>query len=225
MSAVLYLFLAHLGIGIAFTLLLVSKEAGVKFFRFNAGLAAALYYTLHSTLIAGALFLLSDLIASRRGPWRDSLEPSPVIAGAPLLGALFFLGAIAMCGLPPLSGFVGKLMVLDATRSSDAVGWIWSTVLATSLVVIVGFSRAGTTLFWKSEAVEGGPEPVRAPARAIPVFAAASLIAGTAVLSVWGGPITRHMEATARQLLDRQHYIEAVLGVPAQALLLPEAGQ
>lgn len=42
MSAVLYLFLAHLGIGIAFTLLLVSREAGVKFFRFNAGLAAAL---------------------------------------------------------------------------------------------------------------------------------------------------------------------------------------
>jgi hypothetical protein len=41
-SAVLYLFLAHLGIGIAFTLLLVSREAGVKFFRFNAGLAAAL---------------------------------------------------------------------------------------------------------------------------------------------------------------------------------------
>lgn len=42
MSAVLYLFLAHLGIGIAFTLLLVSRQAGVKFFRFNAGLAAAL---------------------------------------------------------------------------------------------------------------------------------------------------------------------------------------
>jgi hypothetical protein len=42
LSAVIYLFLAHLGIGIAFTLLLVSREAGVKFFRFNAGLAAAL---------------------------------------------------------------------------------------------------------------------------------------------------------------------------------------
>jgi len=45
LSSVLYLFLAHLGIGIAFTLLLVSKEAGVKFFRFNAGLAAALIAT------------------------------------------------------------------------------------------------------------------------------------------------------------------------------------
>ena len=42
LSAVVYLFLAHLGTGIALTLLLVSKEAGVKFFRFNAGLAAAL---------------------------------------------------------------------------------------------------------------------------------------------------------------------------------------
>src|SRR6266487_3804010 len=42
LSAVLFLFLAHLGIGIAWTLLFVSREAGVKFFRFNAGLAAVL---------------------------------------------------------------------------------------------------------------------------------------------------------------------------------------
>ena len=42
LSTVLFLFLAHLGVGIAFTLVLVSKDAGVKFFRFNAGLAAAL---------------------------------------------------------------------------------------------------------------------------------------------------------------------------------------
>lgn len=42
LSTVLFLFLAHLGVGIAFTLVLVSREAGVKFFRFNAGLAAVL---------------------------------------------------------------------------------------------------------------------------------------------------------------------------------------
>jgi protein NrfD len=42
LSTVLFLFLAHLGVGIAFTLVLVSKDAGVKFFRFNAGLSAAL---------------------------------------------------------------------------------------------------------------------------------------------------------------------------------------
>ena len=42
LSFVLFLFLAHLGIGIVFTLVLVSRVAGVKFFRFNAGFAAAL---------------------------------------------------------------------------------------------------------------------------------------------------------------------------------------
>ena len=42
LSAVLFLFLAHLGVGIVFTLVFVSKDAGVKFFRFNAGLAAVL---------------------------------------------------------------------------------------------------------------------------------------------------------------------------------------
>ena len=52
MSAVVYLFLAHRGGGIAFTLLLVSKEAGVKFFRFNAGMAAL--------LITGALAFRPD---------------------------------------------------------------------------------------------------------------------------------------------------------------------
>jgi hypothetical protein len=39
---ILYLFLSHLGIGIFFTLALISREAGVKFFRFNAGMAAIL---------------------------------------------------------------------------------------------------------------------------------------------------------------------------------------
>jgi multicomponent K+:H+ antiporter subunit D len=128
-----------------------------------------------------------------------------------------------MCGLPPLSGFIGKLMVLDATRTSGTVGWTWTLVLATSLVVIVGFSRAGTTLFWKSEAVEGSPEPVRSPPHSVPMLATASLIAGTALLSLWGGPATRHLEATARQLLNPKDYVEAVLGPPTQARLAVEA--
>jgi hypothetical protein len=42
LTVVLFLFLTHLGLGILFTLVIVSREAGVKFFRFNAGLAAAL---------------------------------------------------------------------------------------------------------------------------------------------------------------------------------------
>jgi multicomponent K+:H+ antiporter subunit D len=180
-------------------------------------LTAALYYTLHSTLIGGALFLLSDLIASRRGRWRDDLEPSPVMANAAALGSLFFLAAIAMSGLPPLSGFIGKLMVLDTTRNSSAAGWIWTFVLTTSLLVIIGFSRAGTTLFWKSEAVAGTLEP-RSPTRTASMVPAAILILGTALLSLGAGPVTRHLEATAQQLVTPQSYVDAVLdrSPPAQ---------
>ena len=42
LSSILFLFLTHLGVGIALTLLLISRAAGVKFFRFNAGLAVML---------------------------------------------------------------------------------------------------------------------------------------------------------------------------------------
>src|SRR5262249_21662832 len=42
LSTVLFLFLAHLGVGIIGTLLIASREAGIKFFRFNGGLAAIL---------------------------------------------------------------------------------------------------------------------------------------------------------------------------------------
>ena len=53
LSTILFLFLAHLGVGIAFTLVFVSREAGVKFFRFNAGLATIL-------LVIAFAFFFSD---------------------------------------------------------------------------------------------------------------------------------------------------------------------
>ena len=54
---VLFLFLSHLGLGVIFTLVFVSRDAGVKFFRFNAGLAAIL-------VAAGFVFHPSDAGAS-----------------------------------------------------------------------------------------------------------------------------------------------------------------
>jgi multicomponent K+:H+ antiporter subunit D len=184
-------------------------------------LTAALYYAAHSTLIAAALFLLAELIATRRGRARDLLQASPVMQQATLLGSLFFLAAIAMAGLPPLSGFIGKLLILDATRASAHAAWIWGVVLATSLVVILGFARAGTTLFWKSEAV-GGPDPVPVPIRRTPIAATAALLAGTVLLSFFAGPLTTQFEAAARQLVAPGPYIEAVLGPRAGARALAE---
>jgi len=62
LSSILFLFLTHLGIGLAFTLLFVSREAGVKFFRFNTGLAAllvAIGFVFRPPAPSGALSLVA----------------------------------------------------------------------------------------------------------------------------------------------------------------------
>jgi multicomponent K+:H+ antiporter subunit D len=185
------------------------------------GLTAALYYTLHSTLIAAGLFLLADLIAAGRSSSGGRLELAPPPPQAALLGGLFFLAAIAMAGLPPLSGFLGKVLILEATRTSPASPWIWGVILVTSLVVILGFARAGSLLFWKAE-TEAAAGRMTASFRVAPVAAVAALIGGTALLSVFAGPITARLEATARQLLQTGQYVEAVLG-PRPATTLSSA--
>src|SRR5690606_7996130 len=178
----------------------------------EVGIAAALYYLLHSTLAGAALFLLVDLIAVRRGRARDRLNAAPPFPRDYVYGGLFFLAAIAMVGLPPLSGFLGKLLVLDATRETAHAGVIWATVLGGSFLMLVGFSRAGSVLFWKSAAQPPQEEEDEPRRRMLPTMAASALIAGMILLSVFAGPVSHAVTATAQQALDTRAYVEAVLG-------------
>ena len=91
------------------------------------GLAAALFYMLHSTLATALLFLLTE--GRSRG--------------------LFLAGAIAMVGLPPLSGFVGKVLILQAVP--DPLAWV--AVLLGSLLTMIGFAKIGSDIYWKSDEV------------------------------------------------------------------------
>lgn len=187
------------------------------------GVAAALYYALHSTLAGAALFLVADSIAAGRAGESDRIVPAAPVPRAALLGGLFALAAIAMAGLPPLSGFIGKLMILQATWQHPLAGITWTVLLATSLVVIVGFSRAGSTLFWKTTAA--GPAPDAERPAPFALAAIALLIAGTALLTLAGGRVTDELTVTARQALDRDGYVAAVLGRPVAALGAGEAAR
>ena len=114
-------------------------------------MTAALYYLIHSTFAAACLFLIADLVLTRRGD--DGLSTTVPTVQNGLFAALFFAAAIAMAGMPPLSGFLGKLLVLDAVRAPEMIKWAWTAILVGSLFTIVGFARAGSTLFWKSTSV------------------------------------------------------------------------
>jgi multicomponent K+:H+ antiporter subunit D len=173
--------------------------------------SAALYYLVHSTFAAACLFLVADLVVARRqGDW---LGAAPRTVQNGLFAALFFAGAIAMAGMPPLSGFLGKLLVLDALRTPGQMGWAWTAILAGSLVTIVGFARAGSTLFWRGAPVPapagpGAPAPAT-PAEIAPSLLVVALLAG---LAIFAGPVSAYLGETSAQLHDRAAYVTAVIG-------------
>lgn len=180
-------------------------------------ISAGLYYLLHSTFSAAALFLIADLVVSRRGQFGDSLNTAPVFHQSGFLAVLFFIGAIGMAGMPPLSGFIGKLQILDASRDSDAMVWIWSVILVTSLMCIIGFGRAGSVLFWKSSSLDGEIVVEGAKWPVLPIIAACGMLGGLVALTVFAGPISSYLNGTADQIFDTSQYIRAVLGDGALA--------
>ena len=130
------------------------------------------------------------------GWWR-----APPFAQLDLLAGLFFLAAIAAVGLPPLSGFVGKLLILEALPGQPRTGSCCGpSLLVGSLLALIGFARAGSVVFWKCEAERGDAEPDRPSDDTAGLCAVAVLVAGPVLLALFAGPAMSAMDATARQL-------------------------
>ncbi len=117
---------------------------------------------------------------------------------------MFLAAAIALAGLPPLSGFIGKLLILDAW--SDQAALIWPAVLISSFLMVLGLSRAGSLLFWKASDQPAPPVPAPEP---LALAAAFALLAGLVALTVLAGPVTGWLSTTADGLLSSQAYIDA----------------
>ncbi len=163
------------------------------------GVAAALYYLLHSTLIMAVVFLLADLVARQRGPELDRLYPCRAIPQRGLLGTLFFISAIAVAGLPPLSGFLGKVAILQAVDVERDGLLIWWVLLASGFVTLVALSRAGSSLFWKTTGPAEADSAPKAPSgRLVPVI---GLLSCVVALSVFAEPALVYTRAAATDLL------------------------
>lgn len=180
-----------------------------------AGISAALYYIVHSTLAAAALFLITDLV--RAGRDNLDLTAQPSVSGAVLTSALFFTAAIAMTGLPPLSGFVGKLLILDAGFDTPLATWIWAVILISSLISVVGFARAGSTLFWKAKSIEVEEgTPIAPVPSALSYVSVGGLIALLIAHTVFAGPAYRYVENTSARLFAPEPYITTVIDTPGK---------
>lgn len=175
-------------------------------------LAATLYYLLHSTLIAGGMFLLADVIARSRGSHADHFAPGPAIPHGPLIGSTFMFAAIALTGMPPLSGFFGKVWILSAALDQGWFALILTVMLLSSLVMIIALTRTGSLLFYHTIPVDVVPGP---PFNRTAFTAVIWLFAAGPLLVIFASPISAYTEAVAGQQFDTRAYIKAVLNTPA----------
>jgi multicomponent Na+:H+ antiporter subunit D len=174
----------------------------------RAGWAAAIYYVVHHITVQTALFLVAGLI-DRYGGTTSLSRLGGLARTAPLLAIAFFVPAMNLAGIPPLSGFLGKLGLLEAAVSigTPLTYTLVAGSVLTSLLTLYALVKAWNKAFWQIP-----PEPI--PARRIPLgmaLPAGALIVVSLALTVAAGPLFTYTARTAADLAARTPYVSAVL--------------
>ncbi len=177
----------------------------------RVGVAAALVFALHHALTKGLLFLATAAIEDAAGT--DTLGDLGGIAGRlPVFAGVVFVGLLSLIGLPPLSGFFGKLVTFDTAVRGLAVG---PAVLSAIVLVALLVGAALTILYGTRVWVGGfwGPETSAVEVATVNPGQLAILVALSVAVIVVGigfDPIHRFAETAANAAIDSDAYIEVV---------------
>ncbi|NLC27834.1 MAG: monovalent cation/H+ antiporter subunit D, partial [Campylobacteraceae bacterium] len=171
-----------------------------------SALSGALYYMIHSTVIAGGFFLFADTLSHLRGEYEDKIVRTPIFRNIILCGGVYFLYAIAMAGMPPLSGFFGKMMILSGSMSSS-LGWlVFGVVLLSSLGIIVSLTMVGSKVFYHTNSER--PLLKRAPFYLF--YPSFYFLALGLILVIFANPVSTFTNETADMIYDVSTYISTV---------------
>lgn len=198
------------------------------------GLSGAIFYAVHHILVQTALFLVVGLIERQVGT--SSLRRLGSLARySPVLAALYFIPAINLGGIPPLSGFLGKIILLQAGADEGGVlPWLLiAGAVATSLLTLYTMVLVWSKGFWRDrqDAPEGGiaiarPAPLaevtdvvdiqeRDDVGSMPfgmVASTAALVTVSLSITVLAGPLSAVTDRAAESAQDATIYRDAVLG-------------
>ncbi|WP_028280340.1 Na+/H+ antiporter subunit D [Arthrobacter sp. H5] len=125
------------------------------------GLGAAVYYVAHHIIVQTSLFLVTGLI-ERRGGTANMDRLGGLAKLSPILGVLFFIPAMNLAGIPPFSGFLGKLGLLQAgVELGTPVAYllVGASVL-TSLITLLTIARVWNRAFWRRPEDATHPDPI-----------------------------------------------------------------
>lgn len=203
------------------------------------GMSGAIYYVAHHIVVQTTLFLVVGLIERQAGA-STLRRLGGLAAASPLLAALYMVPALNLGGIPPFSGFIGKVALLQAgTENGSVLAWLLvAGSVVTSLLTLYVVMRVWTKAFWRDrddapegELADSAPSALldhsddtddiaftdrdsvgRMPlGMLIPTVA---LIAVGLTLTLAAGPIFGFSDRAAGEVLDPAQYVTAVLGTP-----------
>ncbi|MGG2056195.1 Na+/H+ antiporter subunit D [Lysinibacillus pakistanensis] len=173
----------------------------------EVSLKGAMFYLVHDMLIKAALFMLIGIIIYITGT-SDLRKMGGLMKKYPALGWFYLIAAFGLAGIPPLSGFVGKLLI---AQGGFEAGSMWSSIfiLASSLLVLLSVIRIFLYAFWGEEkATTGKVDKKVYQTLFVPTVLLVLITVAYGVGAEW---ITPFMDDAAKLLHDPSIYIDAVM--------------
>jgi multicomponent Na+:H+ antiporter subunit D len=168
-------------------------------------LAGSIFYILHHIVVVTNLFLVSGVLLRLRRT--TSLEGlGSFYRGQPVFAALAMVPIFSLAGVPPLSGFLGKLAIVQGTFAAGAY-WVGGVVLVVGLLTLLSMSRLWADAFWKPSA--RGPDTLSPGRPMLATIAALSLL--TVAMTFSAEVLFTLVSRAAHQLLEPAAYVRAVL--------------
>jgi multicomponent Na+:H+ antiporter subunit D len=191
-----------------------------------AGLAGAVFYVVHHITVQTSLFLVTGMVERRTGT-TSVTRLGGLMKASPVIAVLFFVPAMNLSGIPPMSGFLGKLMLVQAGLAAG--GWLPVTLVAaglvTSLLTLYAVAKTWGKAFWRAprpdrvgrilESEEHTGEDPTVTTTTLPAalpLSVAALVALGLSFTVLAGPLSALARRAAVELMAREPYITAVLG-------------
>lgn len=178
-------------------------------------LAGSVFYIIHHIIVKTNLFLVSGVVARHLGGFRlDAL--GGLYAQRAVLSILFLVPALSLAGIPPLSGFWAKFMLVKGGLETGHYV-IVAAALMVGLLTLFSMTKIWNEAFWRAPAPasNAAPSPERATLTRresfglfLPIVALALL---TVSIGLIGQPVYTLAERAADQLLDPDAYIHAVM--------------
>lgn len=172
----------------------------------EAGMAGSIFYLIHDMLIKAGLFLLIGIIISVTGT-SNLREMGGLMKTHASLGWMYLIAVFGLVGIPPLSGFIGKLLIV---QGGFEAGNIWTTIiiLISSIIVLLSAMRIFVYAFWGEPVAL--PETKRSSYRK-EMIPAVLLVVISIVYGIGAESLIPYMENASDLLLNPSIYIDAVL--------------